>query len=87
MIYLNKNIYLDLLDSNWDKITKKNISEITRITGGADVMLFVTQGIYNYMILIKNFSIIFCLSLFLIFVNFQATLIISIIFCFYVYIC
>ena len=80
MIYLNKNIYLDLLDSDWDKITKKNISEITRITGGADVMLFVTQGIYNYMILIKNFSIILGLSIFLIFVNFQATLIISIIF-------
>ncbi len=80
MIYLNKNIYLDLLDSNWDKITKKNISEITRITGGADVMLFVTQGIYNYMILIKNASIILGLSVFLIFVNFQATIIISIIF-------
>ncbi len=80
MIYLNKNIYLDLLNSNWDKITKKNISEITRITGGADVMLFVTQGIYNYMILIKNFSIVLCLAIFLIFINFQATLVISFIF-------
>tara|TARA_Y100000389_G_scaffold147641_1_gene146558 strand:- start:30131 stop:31861 length:1731 start_codon:yes stop_codon:yes gene_type:complete len=79
-INLNKNIYLDLLHQSWDQITRKSISEINRITGGADVMTYVTQGIYNYMIIIKNLSIMIVLGIFLLTLNPQSTLIISIIF-------
>lgn len=79
-IDLNKNIYLDLLNLSWDEVTRKSISEINRITGGADVMTYVTQGIYNYMIIIKNLSIMIALGIFLIFLNPQATIIISLIF-------
>ena len=79
-IDLNKDIYLDLLNLSWDEVTRKSISEINRITGGADVMTYVTQGIYNYMIIIKNSSIMIGLGIFLIFLNPQATIIISLIF-------
>ena len=43
-------------------------------------MTYVTQGIYNYMIIIKNLSIMIALGVFLIFLNPQATIIISLIF-------
>ena len=79
-IDLNKDIYLDLLNLSWDEVTRKSISEINRITSGSDVMTYVTQGIYNYMIIIKNLSIMIALGVFLIFLNPQATIIISLIF-------
>ena len=63
-IDLNKDIYLDLLNLSWDEVTRKSISEINRITSGSDVMTYVTQGIYNYMIIIKNLSIMIALGVF-----------------------
>lgn len=75
-IGLNKNIYTNLLSQSWDQITKKSVSEISRIASGSDVMTYVTQGIYNYMIVIKNISIMLALGIFLIKLNHEATIII-----------
>jgi len=72
-IDLNKNIFSNFIKSDWQDMTKKSISEIHRIVSGSDVMNYVTQGIYNYIVISKNIFILFILFLFLLNLNYMAT--------------